>query len=205
MLIDAAVSASPNTTGPSPLVPESGSGRDERDREHADIPIFVRGKVWPELPFLPRPDQLTRPPQYIADLLLNLYFDQLHYTFPVVYKPHFMKRYRLMFRPGSDSAKQTHPTDRRFLLVFYAICACASSLLPHASDAGFPGIEYYEKSLLLYYASTGEASLERVQGLALLSLCAAGWNTLTQSWTLAGQAVRAAQDIGIHLSNRLVS
>lgn len=183
---------------------DQGSAQAEHDGQHTEIPIFVRGKVWPELPFLPRPEQLTKPPQYVSDLLIRLYFDQLHYTLPVVFRPHFMKQYRQMTRSGLDSVENSS-ADRRFLMIFYAICACASSLLPSTSDTGFPGIEYYEKSLLLYYASTGEASLERVQCLALLSMCAAGWNTLTQSWMLAGQAVRAAQDIGIHLSRRTVS
>lgn len=203
MLIEAAQSVSPRTTAHIPLT-DQGSAPPEHDGQHTEIPIFVRGKVWPELPFLPRPEQLSKPPQYVSDLLIRLYFDQLHYTLPVVFKPHFMRSYRQMARTGPDST-QNSSTDRRFLMMFYAICACASSLLPSTSDTGFPGLEYYEKSLLLYYASTGEASLERVQCLALLSMCAAGWNTLTQSWMLAGQAVRAAQDIGIHLSRRLVS
>lgn len=206
MLIEAARhSVSPNTlgTGPSPLT-ESGNAVDDGNAEYVELPLFVRGKVWPQLPFLPRPEQLSRPPQFVADMLIKFYFDQLHYTFPVVFKPDFMARYKKMSRFPADSS-QAAPSDRRFLLVFYSICACASSLLPLSSDSGFPGIEYYEKALLLYYATTGEASLERVQCLALLSMCAAGWNTVTQSWTLAGQAVRAAQDIGIHLSTSFVS
>lgn len=202
VLIEAAHSVSPHTTAHVPLADQSG-GQADPDAQQTEVPIFVRGKVWPELPFLPRPEQLTKPPQYVSDLLIRLYFDQLHYTLPVVFKPHFMRSYRQMVRKDTDSM-QSSSIDRRFLMIFYAICACASSLLPSTSDTGFPGIEHYEKALLLYYASTGEASLERVQCLALLSMCAAGWNTLTQSWILAGQAVRAAQDIGIHLSRRTV-
>lgn len=166
-----------------------------------EIPLFVRGQVWPDMPFLPKAEDLSRPPQYVADLLVGLYFGQLHYTFPVVFKPHFIQRYRQLYRAGSMSAA---PTDRRFLLVFFAVCACASSLLPSTPDRRLAGIEYYEKALLLFYASTGEASLEKVQCLALLAMCSAGWNTLTQSWLLAGQAVRAGQDLGLHLSSRLV-
>ncbi|KAH6691479.1 fungal-specific transcription factor domain-containing protein [Plectosphaerella plurivora] len=203
MLIEAAHSASPNTTGPSPLFTDPGGSSTAReDREQVDIPIFVRGKTWPQLPFLPRPDQLPKPPQYVADLLTRLFFDQLHYTFPVLFKPRFMQGYRRMY--GRTTAAGAEADDRRFLMVFFAVCACASSLLPPTTDPGFPGLEYYERALLLYYASTGEASLERVQCLSLLSMCAAGWNTPTQSWTLAGQAVRAAQDIGLHLHSRLI-
>ena len=204
MLIEAVKSLSPAmATTASSALNETGGSRHNPAHGDLEIPLFVRGRVWPEMPFLPKPDQLSRPPQYVADLLIGLYFDHLHYTFPVVFKPHFMQRYRLLYRAGSKSSA---PTDRRFLLVFFAVCACASSLLPSlTSERRFAGIEYYEKALLLYYSSTGEASLEKAQCLALLAMCSAGWNTLTQSWLLAGQAVRAAQDIGLHLSSRLVS
>ncbi|KAH7014084.1 Zn(II)2Cys6 transcription factor, partial [Microdochium trichocladiopsis] len=166
-------------------------------RQPIEIPLFTHGQVWPELSLLPGPEKLSRPPQYVGDLLVGLYFDQLHYMLPVLYKPDFMARYRQM--------KASTTVDKRFLMVFFAICACASNLIP--SDSGgsktarFPGIDYYQKSLLLNFATTGEASLERVQCFALLAMCSAGWNTLSQSWTFAGQAVRAAQDLGMHLSN----
>lgn len=166
-----------------------------------EIPLFVHGQRWPELPHLPKAEQLSRPPQYIADLLVNLYFDQLHFTFPVLYKPQFMARYKQM-----SSVRVSELPDSKFLSVFFAVCACASSLLPsNGKSSTFAGLDYYEKALLLHYSSTGEASLERVQCLALLAMCSAGWNTLTQSWTFAGQAIRAAQDLGIHLSSLVPS
>jgi hypothetical protein len=167
-----------------------------------EIPLFVRGRVWPEMSFLPKSHELALPRQYFADILIGVYFDQLHYTFPIIYKPHFMAYYGQRVRNG---VRNSEPKDRRFLLVFFAVCACASSILSTASDGEFSGIDYYEKALMLYYASTGEATVERVQGAALLAMCAAGWNTLTQSWLLAGQAVRAAVDIGLHLNDDLVS
>lgn len=202
MLIEAVKSLPPPIPPPSSVLAEPGNPHRQEPPDNVEIPFFIRGKTWRDLPFLPKPEQLPRPPQYSADLLVGLYFDKLHYTFPVLFKPHFMQRYRQMYRADPD-APAAH--DRRFLMVFFSICACASSLLPGNSERGFAGIEYYEKALLLYYASTGEASLERVQSLALLSMCAAGWNTLTQSWMLAAQAVRAALDIGLHLSGHLVS
>lgn len=167
-----------------------------------ELPFFLPGAVWPDLPFLPKPGQLPRPPQYIADLLIGLYFDRMHYTFPIVFKPDFLRSYRQAYRGSSnENAKK----DRKFLMVFFAICACASSLLPSSPGTQLTGNEYYEKALLLFYASAGEASVERVQCLGLLALCTAGWNTLARSWMFAGQAVRAAMDIGLHLDDQLVS
>jgi hypothetical protein len=193
--MEAVQSLSPGRPGSASTVPNATAAAD------LEFPLFIHGSVWPELPYLPKPEQLSRPPKYVADLLVNLYFDQLHYTFPVLYKPHFMQKYQQLLRPvpGTSSA-----ADRRFLMVFFAVCACASGLLPGPPDRRLAGLEHYEKALLLCYAANGEASLERVQCLALLATCAAGWNTLAQSWMLAGQAVRTAQDIGLHLSRRLV-
>jgi hypothetical protein len=179
--------------------PGASAGQDD---QHVELPFFLPGAVWPDLPFLPKPDQLPRPPQYVADLLIGLYFDRMHYTFPIVFKPDFLRSYRQVYRDGSDGSANR---NRKFLMVFFAVCACASSLLPSSPSVQLTGNEYYERALLLYYASEGEASVEKVQCLGLLALCTAGWNTLARSWMFAGQAVRAAMDIGLHLDDQLVS
>jgi Fungal specific transcription factor domain len=160
------------------------------------LPFFSQGLVWPKLPHLPTAENLSQPPRYVSDLLVNLYFSHIHYTFPVIFQPSFMRNYQAMMTRSSVCS------SARFMSVFFAVCACASSLLPHDVDksGGFPGLEYYEKSLLLHYSCTGQGNIEQVQCLGLLALCSAGWNTLTQSWKFAGQAVRAAQDLGLHVN-----
>lgn len=186
---------------PTPTASSTGVSQSALSIDDLELPPYARERVWPELPFIPKPEDLPRPPQYIADLLIGLYFDKLHYTFPVLFRPHFMRRYRNLLESGRDCCSPKH---RRFLMVFFAVCACSSSLLPSNSGSELPGIDYYQKALLVSYATAGEASLERVQCLALLSMCSVGWNTLSQSWNLAGQAVRAAQDMGLHRSSRSV-
>jgi hypothetical protein len=193
------------------LSPEAGMGNtpptpvDLRHRETntsiLELPFFDRGRTWPPLPFLPKAEQLIRPPRYVSDLLVNLYFDHLHFSMPVIYKPHFMQRYNVLINDRSGKT-----LDPGFLSVFFAVCACASGLLPRepGNPGMFTGLQYYESALLLYYKSTGEGSIEQVQCLALLSMCTAGWNTLTQSWKFAGQAVRAAQDLGLHVNLSLL-
>lgn len=61
-----------------------------------ELPWFSRGKTFPKLLHLPNPKDLPRPPRYVSDLLVNIYFKQLHYAFPILYKPHFMQRYSLL-------------------------------------------------------------------------------------------------------------
>ncbi|KZL87105.1 zn 2cys6 transcription factor [Colletotrichum incanum] len=201
MLIEAAkslLSTVPIQTPP----PTTGASHSTPSLESLEVPLFTSGKIWPELPYLPKPESLPRPPQYVSDLLVSLYFEKLHYTFPVLFKPYFMRRYQKMLRTTSDCSTSKHG---RFLMTFFAVCACSSGLLPSNSAAGLPGIEYYQKALLMCYAAAGEASLERVQCLSLLAMCSAGWNTLSQSWNLAGQAVRAALDLGLHLSSHSIT
>lgn len=108
-----------------------------------------------------------------------------------------MKQYNEMQSMKSDSL-----IDKGFLSVFFAVCACASCLLPQTPGTSqLVGIEYYQKAQLLFFASSGEVFIEKVQCLGLLSLCSASWNVLAQSWRFAGQAVRIAQDLGLHLSS----
>ncbi|KAL4759037.1 fungal specific transcription factor domain-containing protein [Aspergillus foveolatus] len=127
----------------------------DNEGNEISLPFFIQGQVWPELPYLPQPQDLSRPPQYVSDLLVGIYFDQLHYTFPILYKPDFMRRYQLM--NAANGARRHTVVGRGFLSVFFAVCACASSLLPRASgSSSLPGIEYYQKALLLHFASSGE-------------------------------------------------
>ncbi|KAG7048231.1 Zn(II)2Cys6 transcription factor [Colletotrichum scovillei] len=199
LIVEAAKSLLPNlaTTTPS----STGASHESPNLPDLEIPSFVRGKIWPPLPYIPAPESLSRPPQYVSDLLVSLYFDKLHYIFPILIKPHFMNRYQKLLRAGTDSSS---PKRGRFLMVFFAVCACASGLLPTNLESGLPGIDFYQKALLILSASTGESSIEKVQCLGLLSMCSAGWNTLSQSWNLAGQAVRAAIDMGLHINGHSV-
>lgn len=57
-------------------------------------------------------------------------------------------------------------------------------------------------SMILYYISATSAQLADVQCFALLSNFLASLHSLPQAWLLVGQAVRAAQDFGLHGSAR---
>ncbi|PYH91570.1 hypothetical protein BO71DRAFT_385349 [Aspergillus ellipticus CBS 707.79] len=196
MMIEAVRKVSPGGQQESPTT--NARWQQHSTKDEIETPLFVHGQVWPELPYLPQANDLRRPPQYMSDLLVNTYFDQLHYTFPILYKPRFMSQYKQMSATQGNALM-----DRGFLSVFFAVCACASSLLPRApGSSNLVGIEYYQKALLLQFASSGESFIEQVQCLGLLSMCCAGWNTLGQSWRLAGQAVRAAQDLGLHIGRQ---
>lgn len=166
----------------------------------AGHPFFIPGLQGARLPFLPTREQLDIPPSYMSNLLVTVYFDKLHYALPVLYKNQFLNKYRDLV-DGADQVR----ADVRFLAVFYAVCACATSLL--ARDGGVqslsPGIEHFEKAALLQLSLNDDASIEQIQCFALLSQCTASWNSLGQAWKYAGQAVRSAIDLGCHVGGRV--
>ncbi|CVK95812.1 uncharacterized protein FMAN_13738 [Fusarium mangiferae] len=165
------------------------------ERPKPELPFFIHGLRWRDLPYLPKAEDMNLPPKYMADMLVGLYFEHYHYTFPVLYKPHFVESYKGLYTSPRGSLQ-----DSGFLSVFFAVCACASSLTaPDGNHSSFPGLEFYEKALVLHCATTGQATKYRAQCLALMSMCCAGWNTLSTSWNFAGQAVRASQELGMHL------
>lgn len=162
-----------------------------------ELPWFARNGQWPLVPYLPTVASLPRPPRYVSDLLVSVYFDRINSTFPICFKPDFMRKYTALVSNPSDAS-----SDQGFMSVFFAVCACASGLMPRdpGTSSTFTGLKYYESAFVLNMASTGHGTIEQVQCLALLSLCTAGWNTLAQSWKFAGSAIRAAQDLGLHVS-----
>ncbi|KAF5597499.1 transcriptional regulatory [Fusarium subglutinans] len=165
------------------------------ERPKPELPFFVHGLRWRDLPYLPKAEDVNLPPKYIANMLVGLYFEHFHYTFPVIYKPYFTESYKTLYTSQRGSIQ-----DTGFVSIFFAVCACASSLTaPDGNHSSFPGLEFYEKALVLHYATTGQATKSRVQCLALISMCCAGWNTLSTSWNFSGQAIRAGQELGMHL------
>lgn len=118
MLIDAAQHLSPKTnratSGTTVVDPtiSNVAGASTHQDDEAEIPLFVRGRLWPQLPWLPKPEQLTRPSQYESDLLVGLYFDRIHHTFPAIFKPHFMTRYRRMLASNGSLAPRRAGTSQ---------------------------------------------------------------------------------------------
>ncbi len=58
-------------------------------------------------------------------------------------------------------------------------------------------------ALILHYISSASMQVEHVQCFLLMSSFLCSVNCLPQAWLLVGQAVRAAQDIGLHVSSLL--
>jgi len=62
------------------------------------------------------------------------------------------------------------------------------------------GVIWFERSQVLHFSSIREIDIHQVQCLTLLSAFQASVNAMPMSWLLASQALRIAQDIGLHVS-----
>lgn len=60
------------------------------------------------------------------------------------------------------------------------------------------GVIWFERAQVLHYSSIREIDIYQVQCLTLLSAFQAAINSMPMSWLLASQALRIAQDIGLH-------
>ncbi|OSX59228.1 hypothetical protein POSPLADRAFT_1048569 [Postia placenta MAD-698-R-SB12] len=156
---------------------------------------------------LPMPEEVEYPDRDLADKLVEAYFAKFHFLMPVIDKPNFMRRYAYLMDHTHDAELARRQTA--FIALVCAVFAVASRFVndPRLSnrdnldDAGM-GMIYYERALILHYISHASTQIEHVQCLLLMSSFLCSVNCLPQAWLLAGQAVRTAQDIGLHRSPR---
>ncbi|KAK8858801.1 hypothetical protein IAR55_003031 [Kwoniella newhampshirensis] len=183
------------------------SSSTKQDRPTVDHLYFRPNVLYRPLNGLPAPETVVYPPMALSDALVHMYFSKIHHTFPIVDKPRFLQQYQT----AMDGLRQGRPSkDSHFLCVLFAVYASAASLtkkvfhdrteFEFSSPKEYIGLEFYEKALYMYWIGFRTMKLENIVCMALLSACLAGWNTLSQSWVLAGQAVRGAQDLGLHRS-----
>ncbi|KAI0356597.1 hypothetical protein OH77DRAFT_1520108 [Trametes cingulata] len=156
---------------------------------------------------LPQPEEVEYPERDLADKLVDAYFARFHFLMPVLDKPEFMRRYTYLMDHTNDASFIRNHTA--FVASVCAVFAVASRFVDdprltkfdNLDDAGM-GMVYYERALILHHISYPTIQVEHVQCFLLMSSFLCSVNCLPQAWLLVGQAVRAAQDIGLHRSPR---
>ncbi|CAL1702336.1 unnamed protein product [Somion occarium] len=156
---------------------------------------------------LPQPEEVEYPERDLADKLVDAYFARFHFLMPVVDKPSFLRRYQYLMDNRGDVNIARRETA--FMALVCAVFACGAKLVDdprltrgeNLDDAGM-GMVYYERALILHYISHASIQVEHVQCFLLMSSFLCSVNCLPQAWILVGQAVRTAQDIGLHRSPR---
>lgn len=160
---------------------------------------------------------------YLTSTQVDAYFTRFHFLMPVIDKPSFLRRYEQLMANKDDPALAR--TEAPFMALVFALFACAARLVedPRLTsgdnlDDGGIGMVYYERcfvyrprpfiwlltpldrALMLQYISHANIQTSHVQCLILLSSFLCSVNCLPQAWLLVGQAVRTAQDLGLHVS-----
>ncbi|KAG1753815.1 fungal-specific transcription factor domain-containing protein [Suillus paluster] len=155
---------------------------------------------------LPGPEEVEYPDEDLCDKLVDTYFKRLHFLMPVLDKPSFMPRYRQLMAKRDDI--DFIQAEAAFISVVFAVFACAAHIVDDPrltgenQDDGGMGMVYYERALILHYISHASIQVSHVQCFILMSSFLCSINCLPQAWLLVGQAVRTAQDLGLHRSPR---
>lgn len=162
---------------------------------------FPTGLGFGKLRALPSAEEVEYPERDLADKLVQAYFERFHFLLPVLDKPSFLVRYKhLMDNNGTGE-------QVGFIAVVFAVFACAARFLDdsriksaHYMDPRGTAMIFYERAMMLYIIDHTSTQFAHVQCFALLSAFLASLNRLPQAWLLVGQAVRTAQDLGLHRS-----
>ncbi|KAI0049592.1 hypothetical protein FA95DRAFT_1488883 [Auriscalpium vulgare] len=155
---------------------------------------------------LPGPEEVEYPERDLADKLVEAYFSRFHYLIPILDKPTFMRQYNYLMDRTTD--RSLARTETAFISLVFAVFACSAQLVEdprlngEKPDEGGMGMVYYERALILHYISHASIQVAHVQCFILMSSFLCSVNCLPQAWLLIGQAVRAAQDLGLHRSPR---
>ncbi|KAF8450778.1 fungal-specific transcription factor domain-containing protein [Boletus edulis BED1] len=170
---------------------------------------FPASVFFGKLRALPGADEVEYPDEDLCNKLIDTYFERLHFLMPMLDKPSFMARYKRLMGKRSDTA--FIQVEAPFMSIVFAIFACTARLVNDQRltsdrlDDGGMGMDFYERALILHYISHASIQVFHVQSLILMSSFLCSINCLPQAWLLVGQAVRSAQDLGLHRSPRRLS
>ncbi|KLT44815.1 hypothetical protein CC85DRAFT_241736 [Cutaneotrichosporon oleaginosum] len=167
---------------------------------------------------IPGVDQVTFPPRADSERMVDAFFAEVHPVLPVLLENDFRRRFKSLM----DKVEAGDFSNIRagFMSVVFAVFALGERVLVTSaawhrmrsklsngelSDQDSPqpgeaeaGVIWFERAQVLHYSSIREIDIYQVQCLTLLSAFQAAVNSMPMSWLLASQALRIAQDIGLH-------
>jgi hypothetical protein len=90
----------------------------------------------------PKPEDVTYPSSELADQLVQVYFESIHHTFPILQQQLFLDRYVSTMQKVHLGTPSKDPV---YLACLFAVFACGSLFLPKTirhSVTEFEGLEY---------------------------------------------------------------
>lgn len=133
------------------------------------------------------------PPRSAADHYLQYYFECIHRHFPVIYWDAFRQNFNEAYEGGGLQALAPELTAVLFaVLACGALCSRDNSVVQEAQDnltRAVSVVNFWEDDI----------SKEQAIVAFLASVFLAEMNRKSASWIWAGSAIRAAQDLGLHV------
>ena len=132
------------------------------------------------------------PSRHVADEILAQYHASFHATLPILHWPSFIQQYEAVYQEGSLRAVQ-----RIWGALLFAVLGCGT--LHRGSQ---DGQNYLELSKSLIDPWDEDLSLDHTRCALLISILLVEMNSKSAGWVWLGNAVRMAQDIGIHCESQ---
>jgi hypothetical protein len=171
-------------------------------RARANLRTFSKGIIKPPAPYRQAPESvLFEPPlpqipaKQLVDSLLRSYYGAVHIMLPLLHWPTLQHEVEELYQPGG---LQRAPAS--WLSLFFAILATGSLFSNDAHpERTYRASDFLELSRNLTDPWNNDFVLDNVRTLFLTSLALNELNLKSAAWTWLGSAVRAAQDMGLHL------
>ncbi|WWD19542.1 hypothetical protein CI109_104003 [Kwoniella shandongensis] len=195
--------------------PAPGSDNTPRDPNPYFGPVAGSGVV----KALPSIDEVQYPSPKDAMQMVDAFFEQVHPCLPIVIEHEFRKDFKKLLEAR---AKGDYNWGGGFISVVFGVFALGErvvvtsrawqrertklnneeatdddTVLPGEAEAG---VIWYERAQILHYTTLKDVNIHQVQCLTLMAAFQASVNAMPMSWLLAGQALRVAQDLGLHRS-----
>ncbi|KAM0469872.1 hypothetical protein ACHAPX_010257 [Trichoderma viride] len=157
---------------------------------------------------------MTIPPRDEADDLVENYWRWTHSLYPLIHRPSFEERYRMIWYPQTESRRlrtETHAStpaglynsmgDRLFYCMLnsvFALGALFSPRMDHKDREQLSRSLYERAKKLMDLDMLAAGSLALVQTLLLMGQYLQSTEMSSTCWNIVGLAVRVAQNIGLH-------
>ncbi|QGA21768.1 hypothetical protein EYB26_009479 [Talaromyces marneffei] len=172
---------------------------DDQDRNAiASVTYFLDDE---DIPILEDAEPLARPPQAVANSLVQNFFTTVHPTFPIIVPETFVRQVNTFYtssfvRPG-----------RRWLAILNLVFATSSRCFHHQMQ---PNSTVANDETLLYFSRAWKLGMQpnalldhpdlqqvQIEGLLAIFLLALGH--VNRAWRICGIAIRSATAMGLNL------
>ncbi|KAK5068330.1 hypothetical protein LTR44_000447 [Exophiala sp. CCFEE 6388] len=150
---------------------------------------------------------LVLPGKRLADALLQCFWDVVHPLFPVLHKRTFLEAYEALWirhslQGESDGGREDEESNTYCMVnIVLALGAQFNKDFPPSQSARASN-EFFQRSRRSLALDALDAStFAAVQTLVLTGIYLQSTNHATQCWKFVGLAIRAAQGLGLHLSD----